>query len=306
VDIMRNRPQATMYLCDGNASDPNAVHYDDCIAGTKISSRSVIPPYDPSLALFKFVIVPAANATKDVRLLLRVEDDYHDYSVAKVAQIDVLPINDPPYFDEDKTNVTIGLDNRGELTFRVHTTVHDWDFPFGFNVTLTVTAVNSTDGYFVLPDGYATDCDLVGEVTIICTGRIERISSIATNGFLFYPNSSIVVMFDLEVNDNGNEDKWYRPLAANITLVAEKEVDSLDVTTNATDNTVLIVAPIAGLLAGVLIAALIFVIRGRKSQKAVESYFDHFALGLEGVTNASPLYVEAKKGGESPLYAASQ
>jgi len=308
VDIMRNRPQAVLYLCDGNASDPNAVHYDDCIAGTRLNRGSIIPPYNASLALFKFVVVPAPNATLDVRLLLRVEDDWHDYSQAKVAQIDVLPINDPPYFDEEKTSVTIGLDNQGELTFRVHTSVHDWDFPFGFNVTLTVTAVNSTDGYFVLQNEYATDCDLVGEVTIICTGRIERISSIATNGFLFYPNSSVVVMFDLEVNDNGNEDKWYRPLAANITLVAEKEVESLVGTTKTQDNTVLIVAPIAGLLAGVGIAALIFIIRGRKSQKDVESYFDHFALGLEGVTNASPLYVEAKKGGESPLYthAASQ
>lgn len=75
-------------------------------------------------------------------------------------------------------------------------------------------------------------------------------------------------------------------------------------TTGPEDNSLLIAGPVAGLLAGMLIAVGIWRLKSNSAAKAVDTYFDNFAINMDGSSQNSPIYEGATTGGESALYRA--
>jgi len=297
------------YLCNGNSS---AKLYDDCRVGTEIKQGEFA-----SLAglpgQFSIVFVPAPNSNGKIRVLVQVVDDGFAFSQRQVVEINVLPINDPPAFQLVEYEVV--KDKNGSDVFIIGTMVNDTDFKFGRTMEVTYTIVSPdgerafAGGHFDLPSssdkGSKANCTVASDgLSITCTDKIEKLNKDLSDGIYLVPDEGVSdLQIKLVVNDLGNIDKLNRPLNASITIDLHNNVTALVVVAApTTDNVALIAAPIAGVLAGALIAGIIFALRQKAAKAAVENYFDKFALGMEGMTQASPLYVEAKKGGESPIY----
>ena len=340
------------FLCDGNGQSKS---YGGCSAGTELTP-GFFDATDDKIPLFSFVFVPNANANGVVRLVFRLYDGI-DYSTENtIVEITVLPINDPPQFDDfdgklSKANTTL-VTGENETVDAVFLTsaVSDIDFRFGRNLSVTYTIIKTAgmsdnaspnangnananggnsnqtkrdveqqtngverNGHFDMPtesaSGEKAPCVVAADgLSITCNSKIEKLNPWLRAGVVLVPDLGVeVVTIGLYVNDLGNIDKLNRPRDANETLVFQLPAAALVASVVPTTNNVaLIAAPIAGLIAGALIAGLIFFIKRKSAKAAVESYFDNFALGMEGATNSSPLYVEAKKGGESPIYQPSK
>jgi len=319
VQFLSTGASGKYYLCNGGA---NAKHYDDCAAGTPLTSglfnQRTFLKRATSLPVgqFGFVFVPAPNVNGQVRLLLEVVDDQFAPSQRAVVIIDVLPINDPPAFQLVEYEVV--KDKNGTELFLLGTKVNDTDFKFGREMIVTYTIVNADNttalagGFWLLPEkssaGKVAPCVVSADgFQITCREKIEKLNPWLTNGIELAPDDGVSQLYILlNVSDIGNIDKLNRTLDTQLRILLDRNVTALVVVADATTNNVaLIAAPIAGVLAGALIAALIFLIKRKQAKAAVENYFDKFALGMEGMTHASPLYVESKKGGESPLYKGS-
>jgi len=290
------------------------------------------------LASFKFLFVPDPNVNGKNRLVIEGHDPHFASTVPSVVEITVLPVNDPPYFvgfgngtvqQNDTYAVTNGTyDDHGHIYHKwdIYSRVGDFDFFYNHVVRITfcvrvADGVNSNaannhqpDAWFVLPlsttAGGAPPCNLTdSDRCITCQDLIEELDGWQKAAFTLVFNDSVSgdVSVELNVNDNGNIDYRYPPppLNTSVWLNGSLTAQALVAATKpANNNIALIAAPIAGLIAGALIAGLIFAIR--KNQKAaVENYFDRFALGMEGASNSSPLYEGATKGGESPIYKGS-
>jgi len=170
-------------------------------------------------------------------------------------------------------------------------------------------------GWFVMPAtsalGEVPPCILAEDrLSISCEVLIQNLNLWLENGIDLHFEAGVSgqVEVELNVNDLGNID--YRdpppPLNTSVWIREDVAASALGAATKpVADNIALIAAPIAGLLAGALLAGLIFAIRRNKQAEAVENYFDRFAIGMEGVSNASPLYEGATIGGESPIYKGS-
>jgi len=297
------------FLCNGNSS---AVVLDGCAVGDYIKQGEFnFTANKPGE--FSFVFIPTANSNGKIRLLVSVIDDYFASSQRQVVEINVLPINDPPAFALVEYQVV--KDKNGTDVFVIGSKVNDTDFKFGrtMEVTYTIVAPDGTravaGGHFELPKasaaGNKANCTVASDgFSITCTEKIEKLNKDLADGIYLIPDEGVSdLQVNLKVNDLGNIDKLNRSLSSNFTFTINRNVTALvTVATPATDNVALIAAPIAGVLAGALIAGIIFALRRKAAKAAVENYFDKFALGMEGMTQASPLYVEAKKGGESPIY----
>jgi len=170
-------------------------------------------------------------------------------------------------------------------------------------------------GWFVLPQtsgaGDPPPCVVSDDgLSITCEELIEVLNPWLLNGIDLVFDSSVSgqVEVELNVNDLGNIDYRDPPPPLNTSRWIREQIAAASLgaaTKPANNNIALIAAPIAGLLAGALLAGLIFAIRKNKQKEAVENYFDRFAIGMEGVSNASPLYEGATIGGESPIYKGS-
>jgi hypothetical protein len=304
------------YLCDG--SDPNK-KYDDCFAGTKLVA-GFFPATDPTKPYFSFVFIPDADQNGLVRLLISVVDDYYADSQKEIVEIRVRPINDYPWFVQVNGTTISFHDPQSDATvdaFEVLAEVADLrDYKFGKVVTISYYAIvpegadPTAVGTWVVPansaSGLQAPCVVSNNgLNLTCTDKIEKLNSWTKNvHVVFIPGDSVDdLAVYINVNDQGAIDYLNRSLDANATLhLSRTAAELITSAADPTNNVALIAAPIAGLIAGAIIAGLIFAIRRKQAKAAVENYFDKFALGVEGMTNASPLYVEAKKGGESPLY----
>jgi len=285
-----------------------------CMIGDKLDV-GYFPAEDPNTAYFSFIFLPNLDQNGDNRLLLRVVDDQLAPSQSVVLEIRVLPINDYPWFTV--ANASLGANNNGTDVFDIISEVTDIrDYKFGHTVSIVYTVVvpdggdaSVVGGQFYLPPtsaaGVVPPCVVAPNgLSINCTDKIEKVNSWLKAGIPLEPYDGVTEMIVfLNVSDHGAIDKLNRSLDNNATLYLNRTVDGLtSVAVTPSNNVALIAAPIAGVLAGALIAGLIFAIRRKQAKAAVENYFDKFALGVEGMTHASPLYVEAKKGGESPIY----
>jgi len=321
------------YNCDDS---PNGlIKHGSCMQGTRLQPGNFTSvQVNETHAFFMFVFVPKPNANGIVRLLIQGIDPQYAASLREIVEIVVRPINDPPKFDiANKTGGKFG--NTTLDMWYIVSQVSDIDFKFGklMNVTYCLrkadTAAangngngngNNDDppaGQFQMPpetvSGEKAPCILQeNDRCISCLDKIEKLNTWLKNGIVLVFELGVVgdVEVELNVNDLGNID--YRQndmdVALNVSVFLRDPLvaDSLAAATKpATNNIALIAAPIAGLLAGALIAGLIFAIRRNQAKAAVESYFDRFALGVDGATNSSPLYEGAAKGGSSPIYKGS-
>jgi len=257
---------------------------------------------------FAMLFVPAPDANGVTRFLIEVLDDYNAPSNPVVVELTVLPINDPPKFDRLDFHLSTSFNVSGG-SFVIEGQVSDIDFKFGHEVALTITVLTSSNasadaGNFSLPAG--TPCNISTDAkTVECQAMITDINFWFAAGLDFLPGAGLDnVTILLSLDDLGNIDKWNRPDTTNATIVLNHTLpEALQTKTiAAVNNTLLIVAPIAGLLAAIGIVALLFFFRGRKAASAVDDYFDRMALEMDGSVNASPLYEAAAKGGESVLY----
>jgi len=303
------------YVCDGNGSNPNMT-FGACKAGSVLKAAE-FPAVFPETAGFSFVFVPLLDQNGINRLLLQVVDDFGAPSQTVVLEIRVLPINDRPWFIN--ANATLSSGKNGTDVFTITSEVTDIrDYKFGRVVEVSYTVITAgadpadVGGTFIQPgkstNGKDSPCVVSNDaLSIKCTDKIEKVNSWLRTGIDMVPFDAVTEMrILLKIDDLGAIDKLNRSLDNNLTLLLNRTADGLIAqTTPPADNTAFIVAPIAGVLAGAIIAGIIFAIRNKKAKAAVESYFDKFALGVEGMTHASPLYVEAKKGAESPLYKSS-
>jgi hypothetical protein len=290
-----------------------------------------------NLAEFRFLFIPDPNVNGITRLLLQAVDAALASSNKEVVEITVWPINDPPAF-EKAPNYTIGFDaNTTQDVATIVSDVMDIDFLFGYNLSVTYTLIltassangtsngtngngngnNGTvdviqglpDGFFRLPLtsplGEGTPCTLSDDNrSINCNHLVERVDPWLKRGLdLFLGVGVQYAVVELNVNDLGNIDKSpNQDLNVTTFLYIETAAGAILGTAKKDNNLALIIAPILGLLAGIVIAALVFFFRRNSSKAAVEAYFDRFALGMEGASNTSPLYEGASKGGESPIY----
>jgi hypothetical protein len=169
-------------------------------------------------------------------------------------------------------------------------------------------------GYFEMPPDSPTNdkppCTLAADMkSINCNHLVEKVDPWIKGGIALVLQEGVqTAHIELNVNDLGNIDKNPgQDLNTSVCITIQVPLGQLVGAAKApTNNVALIAAPIAGLLAGAIIAGLIFAIRRKQAKAAVENYFDRFALGMEGATNTSPLYEGATKGGESPIYRAGQ
>jgi len=256
-------------------------------------------------------------------------DDIGASSQREIVEITVLPINDPPKFDA--ANATMSAfkyaDNSTAAAVMITSAVSDIDFHFGRDLRVNYTLLQTVEsgnrenhiessaieilGLFILPAdsalGERAPCIVApNSASIQCEGKVEKLNAWLKGGIFFRPVEGVTsVAILLNVSDLGNVDKLNRPLDANLTLLLELPATALIVNAVPTDNVAMIAGPIAGLLVGALIAGLIFALRRKRAKEEVEAYLDQFALGVEGQANNSPLYVDAAKGGESPIYVPS-
>jgi hypothetical protein len=310
---------------NASAPDPDA----DCKAGVELHQGDTIQQFysDGETATFNYLFIPNGNVTGVSKLLLEVRDPHLAESAKFIAEITVLPINDPPYFTiANATKQAVA--NTSRFEWIIVGRVEDVDFRYGENVTVTYTLhwaspfVMGTDpatdddlqAWFVMPAsteaGGDPPCVLGANArSITCTSLIEEVNGWLRAGITLEFNETVhQISVEMNVNDLGNIDYHIPPPPLNTSkwLNGTLEASALTAATKAaTSNVALIAAPIAGLLAGAIIAGLIFAIRKNKAKAAVENYFDRFALGMEGATNTSPLYEGATKGGESPIYKSS-
>jgi hypothetical protein len=255
------------------------------------------------------LFIPDPNINGRTRFLILATDDYKAPSNAEEVHITVLEINDPPQFASRKGEVVYNGTSDTSY-FLITGRVTDIDFLFGKRMLLTITANNATNMSVFADPPANSPCDVSDDGwTLTCQALNTEINSWFFNGFTFLPGADIEsINFTLTISDLGNVDKWLIVnttetwLFVNRTLAAGSLTGAVKA---PTDNTALIVAPIAGLLAGVGIVALVWVFRGRKAAAEVDSYFERMALDMEGATNTSPLYKQAAKGGESALYKGS-
>jgi len=309
--------------------------------GDPLGAETFVPfDSDETTASFRFLFIPDPNVNGVARLLLQGIDPHFAPSRREIVEITVLPVNDPPFFIDGETNATKGVyQNSNKDQWTIVAQVGDVDFLFLEEVNITYclrkagtgtgnngngngnengNGDNNDDappnGWFVLPPSSAAGGDPPCVLTnnalcITCEDMIEDINGWLEAGIVLVFNETVAgdISVELNVNDLGNID--YRPnqdLNTSVWLNGSIDADALVAATKpAGSNIALIAAPIAGLLAGALIAGLIFAIRKNQAKAAVENYFDRFALGMEGATNTSPLYEGATKGGESPIYQGS-
>jgi hypothetical protein len=335
VQFLYQGAPGTYYHCQ-----TDVIEHGDCHRGDPLGEETFLPLLsDATHASFRFVFVPDPNANGVARLLLQATDPHYGTSSREIVEITVRPINDPPDFVT--ANATLGtVSGTGRDKWTIISEVFDIDFFFGYtvNVTYTLHEASSTPytnatvakreigqsttdepveklGWFVMPQstaaGGSPPCILADDnLSITCQDLIEDVNGWLKAGITLEFDERVVgrIIVELNVNDLGNID--YRvpppPLNTSVLLIDHLEGDNLAAATKpAGNNIALIAAPIAGLLAGALIAGLIFAIRKNQAKAAVENYFDRFALGMEGATNTSPLYEGATKGGESPIYKGS-
>jgi len=265
------------------------------------------------------VFVPNRYANGDVRELLEVLDDKLAPSQQVVVEIDVLPINDEPFFTLTTASLAAlpGASGSNNVTaIVVESTIsdiHDYAYGHALNVTYWINATDGNGGTWVMPSpsssGVKAPCNISADgLNISCSTLIEKLNSWLKDGIFLIPNSnaSSITIF-MNVNDLGNIDKWNRPLATNKTLVIIFGSNAITVANGPnTSNTTLIAAAIAGLIAGALIAAVVFYLKRKNAKAAIDSYFDKFALGVDGASQTSPLYVPGTKGGENRIYKSAQ
>jgi hypothetical protein len=315
------------YNCLEPPQDANSI--GGCQLGDPLVVGDFVPiSYDDDRASFRFIYIPKPNVNGVAKLLLQALDPQYAASNKEIVEITVLPVNDPPFFFY--TNHTVGTAaNSTRMTWEIFSTVGDVDFVYGrdLNVTYCVVAVHMTgdnstyevdenpeleitDAWFVLPPptpgGELPPCEVSDDgVCISCEDSVYNLNLWLRTGIelVFNESASGQIAVELNVNDLGNVD--YRdpppPLNVSVFLLDEILAGLAATTKPAADNLILIIAPIAGLLAGAIIACLIFMFR-KRAREAVESYFDRYAMGMEGATNTSPLYEGATKGGASPIY----
>jgi len=297
------------YLCDGG---DNATKYDDCKAGTLLTQGSFKPDnVGANKAEFSFVFVPAPNANGVARLLVAVVDDRYASSPVHVVEIVVDPINDAPFFVQDKkkldkSSTRLEIRRNGDQNvLSVFAEVSDiLDYRFGRELNVSFHVREEESGSFNTTDEH---CGVSADgQTLWCKAKLETLAIILRSGFDYVLNNDRSYgQYNVEyfVDDLGNIDKLNRPLNASILLTIDKEGESLTASTIPKQNNIALIAgPIAGLLAGVAIAGLVFLLRARRQKDAVADYFDKFAVDLTGATNSSPLYKGQTAGGDSPLY----
>ena len=297
-----------LYLCDGDKTAANVKLYDGCAPGTLVPSDGLVFDSLTKDAKFEMLFVPDPNLNGKTRFIVSIQDDFQAESVPVPVEIVVLPINDPPQFD--KLNGELGYDIAlNSSIYTITGKVSDIDFKFGKRMELTISAENQTSGVFAEPPATAP-CQLTNENrTLICNALITELNSWFAAGFIFVPaETAETANITLIINDLGNIDKFLIPNATYAELDFNRTIGSALTATAApaSDNTALIAAPIAGLLGGIGIVALVWFLRAKKSGAAVDSYFARLALDMEGTTNTSPLYQGAAKGGESALYEAKK
>jgi hypothetical protein len=223
-------------------------------------------------------------------------DDSYATSAQEVVRVEILPINDEPAIND----LTSGRTSEDPSIVFITGSVSDIDFLVGRRMQLNATI---TDGEGAFLEDVDEQCFLSADGTLVsCTADISDINHIFGRGLLLEPATSLTVT--LVLNDLGNIDKNDAPLetVAEVSIVVDEA--GMIVTTNPDkgDNSLLIAGPVAGLLAGLLIAAGIWRLKSNSAAKAVDSYFDNFALNMDGSTQTSPIYQGATTGGESALY----
>jgi hypothetical protein len=322
------------YNCNDRPAGINRM--GDCMRGDPLVPGQFVAIDDE--ANFRFLFVPDPNVNGVARLLLQAVDADFAASAREIVEIVVLPINDAPFFE--RHNFTLGkVDNSTQDVATILSDVKDIDFMFGYNLSVTYTLIRTsgnsgngnntgdnlkrqgnnngnveTLGRFVLPSDSPTGdkppCTLsADEKQINCNHLVEKVDPWLKGGIALVLQEGVQsARVELNVNDLGNIDKnpnqdLNTSVFIDIIIPLGQLVGSVKPPGN---NIALIAAPIAGLLAGAIIAGLIFAFRRKQAKAAVESYFDRFALGMEGATNTSPLYEGATKGGESPIYRAGQ
>jgi len=318
------------FNCNGN--NPNKT-LGDCMIGDVL--RADVFAAAANDANYSFIFIPKPNQNGKARLLIQVVDPEYATSAKVAVEILVNPINDPPYFTEFESTLGKAFNSSlDEVT--ITSEVDDIDFSFGYNLSVTYTLLalthasgNTTNvtkreigqegqdwatlGHFEYPaqaNASGFPCVIADDrLSINCNDKVERVNSWLRLGLpLVFEAGVTSALVELNVDDLGNIDKTpNRPLNASEFLQIEIPASSLGATIKPpTDNLALIIAPIAGLLAGAIIAGVIFALRRNQAKAAVENYFDKFALAMEGQSNTSPLYQGATKGGESPIYRAGQ
>jgi hypothetical protein len=301
ITFLDNKVKNQLFLCDGVAG-PNAVVYDGCIPGTPVTDGMTwLSAYNNGS--YEMLFIPDPNVNGVTKFLVAVEDDYNAQSTPVLVEVTVLPINDPPSFDRVDQRLSTAF-NVTDGSFVIDGHVSDIDFKYGRMVALTIFVDNNETGNFSLPDD--APCNITEDLTnFTCVALITEINSWFFVGFDFIPADGVdFINVTLWLNDLGNVDKDNNPNSteARITLNRTLALASLSgVQKPPVDNTLLIVAPIAGLIGACAIAGLLFFFR-RRATHAVDDYFDRMALAMDGSVNASPLYEGAAKGGESVLY----
>jgi len=295
-----------LFLCDGTPSVNATVYDGDCYAGTPVTDGLEWSPAglkrDLAFANFSMVFIPNPNLNGQTRFLVAVMDDYAARSTPVVVDLLIYPINDPPKFDELEAEFVYEAATN-ETYFRVFGTTSDIDFKFGKHVRLTVTVadLNATLG----EPASASPCTWQDDgYTIVCEGLINSVNSWFASGFRVIPKEGVTdVNVSFILDDLGNVDKDLNPNITYASLSLNRTIEELLATKPVVaDNTALIAAPIAGLLAGLVIMGLVWWFRANSTKDAVDAYFQRAALNLEGSANTSPLYKGAATGGESVLY----
>jgi len=240
--------------------------------------------------------------------------------------INVLPINDPPDF----AMYSSSGNSNGQVS--IVSDVKDIDFLIGYNLSVTYTLVRTTgenltsnggnsslkrnqnvedtaDGYFIIPDssalGDVPPCTVSDDKkSINCNDLIEQVNPWLNSGInLVLGNGVMSAYIELNVNDLGNIGAG-QDLNTSVFVVIDVPLGFIaGAAKPMSNNLAFILAPVAGLLAGLIIAGLLFAFRRRLANTQAASYFaDYCTPGSDGSVNTSPIYEEATTGGESAIY----
>jgi len=131
-------------------------------------------------------------------------------------------------------------------------------------------------------------CVFIGDSSVWCRQTITHLNTfLLTVGLpltLTSHTSDSVGIF--LINDEGNIDKWSRPLRGGFTI---EFIPPEPVTGLAVPIAAIVVLPVIAAVTAAAIAAA-WLVLGQRAQEYVGASFDAFAVSPEGGCNASPLY----------------
>lgn len=211
--------------------------------------------------------------------------------------------------NQKASQVSVGEANDNSLVLvnRLLTQIQDVDFYFGYNLTISGVLFNAV---FLNPNQLAitsstssqVNCSNPGTGTTAyfnCTGIIGPLNDyIGLVGFPMVITAGAASGFGVfTVDDNGNIDKWYRPLSTSFTIQFFTPV--AHATTTFPAAAIALIPVIAALSA--LVAAGAWIMFGNQAAAVASSNFDSFTVVASGGQSLSPIYDDQNMTNQNPL-----